>query len=181
MVFPAPLPTFPREVVTASVATSADGNWVYGLTDEFLFVYQVFQPTGLLSFRLTSGLVNPPVFNDVSVSGDGQYAMMAQLLVNRRLRIVADTPEAVEGDGLIGAHAIDSGIDTVYVSFDTAPEFQVGEDEHPASGVLQLMDLDNLLVRKRIRIAERPRAPSRLIQPVKRCTASANPVCCICL
>ena len=162
VVFPAPLPTFPREVVTASVATSADGNWVYGLTDEFLFVYQVFQPTGLLSFRLTSGLVNPPVFNDVSVSGDGQYAMMAQLLVNRRLRIVADTPEAVEGDGLIGAHAIDSGIDTVYVSFDTAPEFQVGEDEHPASGVLQLMDLDNLLVRKRIRIAERLTGPIAL-------------------
>ncbi len=59
VVFPAPLPTFPREVVTASVATSADGNWVYGLTDEFLFVYQVFHPTGLLSFRLTSSLVTP--------------------------------------------------------------------------------------------------------------------------
>ena len=162
VILPAPLPTFPREVVTASVATSADGNWVYGLSDAFLFVYQVFQPTGLLSFRLTDGLVKPPVFNEVSVSGDGQYAMMAQLLVNRRLRIVADTPEAVDGDGSIGAHAIDSGIDTVYVSFDTAPEFQVGEDEHPASGVLQLMDLDNLLVRKRIRIAERLTGPITL-------------------
>ena len=159
VVFPAPLPTFPREVVTASVATSADGNWVYGLTNEFLFVYQVFQPTGLLSFRLTAGLVNPPVFNDVSVSGDGQYAMMAQLLVNRRLRIVADTPEAVDGDGSIGAHAIDSGIDTVYVSFDAAPEFEVPVDEHPAGGVLQLMDLDNLLVRKRIRITQRLTGP----------------------
>ena len=63
--------------MTASVATSADGKWVYGVTNEFLFVYQVFQPTGLLSFRLTAGLVSSPVFNDVSVSGDGQYAMGA--------------------------------------------------------------------------------------------------------
>ena len=162
VILPVPLPTFPREVVTASVATSADGKWVYGLTDEFLFVYQVFHPTGLLSFRLTQGLVSSPVFNEVSVSGDGQYAMMAQLLVNRRLRIVADTPEVVTGDGLVGAHAIDSEINTVYVVFDTAAEFQVGPGQHPVSGVLQLMDLDNLLVRKRIRVTQRLTGPMAL-------------------
>ena len=60
VILPLPLPTFPREVVTASLATSADGKWVYGLTDQFMFVYQVSHPTGLLSFRLTQGLVNPP-------------------------------------------------------------------------------------------------------------------------
>ncbi len=163
VVLPTSLPAFPRELVTASVATSADGKWVYGLSDAFLFVYQVFQPTGLLSFRLTNELVNSPVFNNVSVSGDGQYAMMGQLLVNRQLRIVADTPEAVDSaEGLVGTQAIDSEIDTVYVSFDTAPEFQTGEDEHPVSGVLQMMDLDNLLVRKRIRVSERLTGPIAL-------------------
>ena len=116
-----------------------------------------------MSFRLTTELVNSPVFNNVSVSGDGQYAMMGQLLVNRRLRIVADTPEAVDSaEGLVGSQAIDSEIDTVYVSFDTASEFQTGEDEHPVSGVLQMMDLDNLLVRKRIRIAQRLTGPIAL-------------------
>ena len=162
VILPAPLPTFPRDVVTASVATSADGNWVYGLSDAFMFVYQVFQPTGLLSFRLTDGLVNPPVFNEVSVSGDGQYAMMAQLLVNRRLRIVADTPEVVTGNRLVGTHAIDSEINTVYVAFETAAEFQLEEIQHPVSGVLQLMDLDNLLVRKRIRVTQRLTGPIAL-------------------
>ena len=162
VVLPVPLPTFPREVVTASLATSADGKWVYGLTDEFMFVYQVFHPTGLLSFRLTSGLVNKPVFNEVSVSGDGGHAMMAQLLVNRQLRIVADTPEVVTSDGLVGTHAIDSQIDTVYVAFDNGGEFQVEPGVHPVSGVLQLMDLDNLLVRKRLRVTQRLTGPIAL-------------------
>ncbi len=162
VILPVSLPTFPREVVTASVATSADGKWVYGLTDEFMFAYQVFQPTGLLSFRLTDGLVSPPVFNEVSVSGDGQYAMMAQLLVNRRLRIVADTPEAVSGDGLFGTHAIDSEIDTVYVAFDNGGEFPIDPGQHPVNGILQLMDLDNLLVRKRLRVTERLTGPIAL-------------------
>ena len=162
VILPVSLPTFPREVVTASVATSADGKWVYGLTDEFMFAYQVFQPTGLLSFRLTGGLVSPPVFNEVSVSGDGQYAMMAQLLVNRRLRIVADTPEAVSGDGLFGTHAIDSEIDTVYVAFDNGGEFAIDPGQHPVNGILQLMDLDNLLVRKRLRVTERLTGPIAL-------------------
>ena len=162
VILPVSLPTFPREVVTASVATSADGKWVYGLTDEFMFAYQVFQPTGLLSFRLTDGLVSPPVFNEVSVSGDGQYAMMAQLLVNRRLRIVADTPEAVSGDGLFGIHAIDSEIDTVYVAFDNGGEFPIDPGQHPVNGILQLMDLDNLLVRKRLRVTERLTGPIAL-------------------
>ena len=162
VILPVPLPTFPREVVTASVATSADGKWVYGLTDEFMFMYQVFQPTGLLSFRLTDGLVSSPVFNEVSVSGDGQYAMMAQLLVNRRLRVVADTPEALTGDGLIGTHAIDNEIDTVYVAFDTGGEFPPDPGQHPVNGILQLMDLDNLLVRKRLRVTERLTGPIAL-------------------
>ena len=115
-----------------------------------------------MSFRLTQGLVSSPVFNEVSVSGDGQYAMMAQLLINRRLRFVADTPEVVGGDGLVGAHAIDSEINTVYVVFDTAAEFQVGPGQHPVSGVLQLMDLDNLLVRKRIRVTPQLTGPMAL-------------------
>ena len=66
------------------------------------------------------------------------------------------------GDGLVGTHAIDSEINTVYVVFDTAAEFQVGPGQHPVSGVLQLMDLDNLLVRKRIRVTQRLTGPMAL-------------------
>ena len=75
---------------------------------------------------------------------------------------MADTPEVVTGDGLVGTHAIDSEIDTVYVAFDTAAEFQVGPGQHPTNGVLQLMDLDNLLVRKRLRVTERLTGPIAL-------------------
>ena len=64
--------------------------------------------------------------------------------------------------GLIGTHAIDSEIDTVYVAFDTGGEFSPVPGQHPVNGILQLMDLDNLLVRKRLRVTERLTGPIAL-------------------
>ena len=48
---PVPPPTFPREVNTATVDNNATGTWIFGMTDSFVFSYQVGFPAGLMVIR----------------------------------------------------------------------------------------------------------------------------------
>ncbi|MBI3694336.1 MAG: hypothetical protein HY238_05800, partial [Acidobacteria bacterium] len=59
LALPVPEPTFPREITKASMASSGDGNYIFGLTDTFLFVYQVPSPSAVLNVRLTATLQHP--------------------------------------------------------------------------------------------------------------------------
>ncbi len=154
---PGVAPTLPREIVLADLTSSKDGKWIYGVTDEFIFSYQVRQPVGLLTIRLIETLVNEPIFNQVSAGLNGSYFMVGQLLLDNSLRVIADTPEAPETNvDFIGGTGIDSNIDTIYGAFgDLSAAGANDPNSHLTFGVLQVMDSDNLYVRQRLRLPER--------------------------
>ena len=157
---PVPPPTFPRQVITATVDNNATGTWIFGATDTFVFSYQVGFPAGLMVIRTNDTLVNSPVFPQVSASEDGNYFMAGQLLFNRRLRVIADTPVAAgASDLLVGGSAIDSDINTVYVSFDGAAPKEPTNPGGPELGLLSLMDLDNLWLRTQYLLPEKISGP----------------------
>jgi uncharacterized protein (TIGR03437 family) len=163
VVLPVPVPTFPRELIAAHLTTSRDGQWIFGLarapgTDSgFVFSHRVMLPRGATTIRPMQSLVYAPAFTQVSAADDGSYFMVGDLLMTQRLRVIADTPEVLddlaEEDSLFGGHVIDSGIDTIYASFNTPVTGDLFGQE--PTGVLQVMDADNLFVRQRIRIPER--------------------------
>ena len=157
---PVPPPTFPREVITASVDNNAAGTWIFGMTESFVFSYQVGFPAGLMVIRTTDTLVNSPIFPQLSASEDGKYFMAGQLLFNRRLRVIADTPVAAgASDLLVGGSAIDTDINAVYVSFDVAAPREPTNTGGPILGLLNVMDLDNLLLRTQYLLPEQISGP----------------------
>ena len=156
VVLPVDSPTFPREIVSAHATASRDGRYIYGVTDTFVFSYQIAGRLGFLVIRTNDTLVNAPLFDQVSAADDGAYFMAGQLLFNNRLSVLADTVEAPQvgdlTDQLFGGHVIDSGIDTVYASFNTPTS--TGPPGRQPGTVLNVMDPDNLFVRQRIQIPE---------------------------
>ena len=155
-------PSFPRQISFADLTSSRDGRWIFGVTQDLTFSYEVQQPTGLLTLRPNDTLVNVPSFPQVSAGRDGRYFMNGPLLMDRRLRVIADTPEAPSPNvDLIGGTGIDSNINTVYAAFDDpSTQAQPGEEgatvnPHPTFGALLVMDADNLYVRNRLRLSER--------------------------
>ena len=155
VILPVPSPTFPREIVKAHATASRDGRYIYGITDTFVFSYEIAGRLGFLMIRPNDSLVNPPLFGQVSAADDGAYFMAGQLLFNNRLSVMADTPEALEGEGddLFGGHVIDSAIDTVYSSFNTPTP--IGPPGRQPGSILNVMDADNLYVRNRIQVPEK--------------------------
>ena len=148
--------TFPRTINTASMDRNTAGTWIFGMTDSFIFSYQVSLPVGLMTIRINDTLITPPAFNQLSASGDGQYFLAGHLLFNRRLRVIADTPEAVQSaDGLIGGSVIDPASGTVYISFDKPSGVEPIIPGAPAAGLLEVMELDNMLLRSQLLLPER--------------------------
>jgi len=86
--------------------------------------------------------------------------MAGQLLFNRRLRVIADTPVAGQvSDVLVGGSVIDSGTNTVYVSFDAVAPKEPANPGGPELGLLSLMDLDNLWLRTQYLLPEKISGP----------------------
>ena len=154
VVLPVPSPTFPREIVKAHATASRDGRYIYGVTETFVFSYEIAGRLGFLLIRPNDTLISAPLFGQVSAADDGGYFMAGQLLFNNRLSVMADTPEAPQddADGLFGGHVIDSAIDTVYAVFNTPTS--TGPPGRQPGSVLNVMDADNLYVRRRIQVPE---------------------------
>ena len=164
---PVPVPAFPRLLIQAHVAASRDGRWIFGIArtpdsdDGFVFSHRVVGSLagsgGSTRLRPMGTLIFPPAFSQVSAADDGSYFMAGDLLMTQGLRVIADTPEAPDDpdqtDTPFGGHVIDSEIDTVYASFNTEVTGDLPGQE--STGVLQVMDADNLWVRQRVRIPER--------------------------
>jgi len=154
---PVSAPQLPRQISFADLASSRDGRWIFGITPDIVFSYEVQSPVGLLTLRKRDTLVNDLSFPQVSAGRDGRYFMAGQVLMDRRLRVIADTPEApASNTELIGGTGVDSNIDTVYAAFDDlSTGGQGGVNAHPTFGALLVMDADNLYVRDRLRLPER--------------------------
>jgi DNA-binding beta-propeller fold protein YncE len=132
---PAPPPNFPRQIIAASMAVSADHMFVYGLTDTIRFRYDL-QSRRIVSLGYTA---EPPLGpRVVSVSRDGSYYAAGWALFSSAATLVAQFPRAL---GLlhVGSHVIDSDRGLIYAQI---PE---NEDDPP---VLMVTDADNLTVRE---------------------------------
>ncbi len=138
---PAPPADFPPEIIAASMAASADGLNIYGLTDTIRFRYDVVRGR-VISLGYTA---EPPLGpRVVSVSRDGSYYAAGWALFDSSGVLLA---QFANPSGLlsVGSHAIDSSRGLLYAQI---PK-QAGDPP-----VLLVADADNLYVRERLRLPE---------------------------
>jgi len=141
---PQPSASFPPNIIAASVAPSGDRKFLYGLTDTFTFSYEVERKALAIRGYTSSPPMGPRV---VAVNHDGSYYLSGWVLRDSRGRNLAQFPDPA---GLlnVGSHAIDSERRIAYS--------QVGQGAGAATAapVLQVVDTDNLNVRRRVQLAE---------------------------
>lgn len=142
-----PGPAFPPNIVAASIGVSGDGQMMYGLTDTFMFSYDV-RVQQLSVVRYSSSPEQGP--RVVSVNRDGSYYTAGWTLNDRRGNLVA---EFVNATGVlnVGSHAIDSSRGLVYAQI---PEPAPSGGAAQANPVLMIADADNLAIRERIALPE---------------------------
>lgn len=139
-----PGPSFPPNIVAASMGISGDGTRIYGLTDKFQFSYDVNrQMLGIVGYVSTP----PQGPRVVSVNRDGSYYTSGWTLNDRFGNLVAEflNPTGVLN---VGSHAIDSSRGLIYAQ---VPDSTAGPNPAP---ILQVVDADNLAVRERYYLPE---------------------------
>lgn len=141
----------PSSIVAATVAASADGRSVYGLSDAFRFYYDV-EHRALRVLGYTSSPTMGP--RAVSVSRDGSLWVGGWVLSNREGTNLAQFGEP-NGALDVGGHALDSVRGILYSQVPTA----TGGSLIPGSSgaqkpILQVLDADNLRVRDRLQLGE---------------------------
>ncbi|MCC6861868.1 MAG: hypothetical protein IT158_25070 [Bryobacterales bacterium] len=142
---PAPPPSFPPEIVAASLAASGDGRYIYGLTDTIRFRYEVYTKQVISLGYTSSPPLGPRV---VSVTRDGGYYAAGWALFDGRGWPVAEFRNP-SGALHIGSHAMDSDRNILYAQI---PEG--GVEPGTAPPVLMIADAGNLAVRERLRLPE---------------------------
>jgi uncharacterized protein (TIGR03437 family) len=138
---PVPPANFPPQIMAASLAVSADGERVYGLTDTLRFRYD----RNWGSLTVLGYISDPPQGpRVVSVSRDGSYYAAGWGLFASSGTLLAQWPGAA---GLlnVGSHAIDSDRGLIYAQIPS----KAGE-----APVLMVADSDNLTVRERFNLPE---------------------------
>jgi uncharacterized protein (TIGR03437 family) len=141
----------PSSIVAATVAASADGRSVYGLSDVFRFYYDVEHRALRVLGYSSSPTMGPRA---VSVSRDGSLWVGGWVLSNREgtnLAQFGDPNGALD----VGGHALDSTRGLLYseVPTNTGGSLIPGVAGAQAP-VLQVLDSDNLRVRDRLQLAE---------------------------
>ncbi|MBS1875025.1 MAG: hypothetical protein JSU00_17545 [Acidobacteria bacterium] len=135
--------TFPANIVAASVAVSGDGTKMYGLTDQFMFSYNVTLQNLAVIGYVSSPTQGPRV---VSVNRDGSYYTSGWTLNDRFGNLVAEFPSAT-GALNIGSHQFDSGRGLIYAQVPST----TATGSEP---ILQVLDADNLNVREQYYLPE---------------------------
>ena len=158
---PVPPANFPPNIVSASLNVSADGFWVYGLTNLIIFQY------GVLNHSIQSvGYVASPPLGPlaVSVSADGSTFTAGWALVSSAGLWMAQFPNAA-GTYNIGSTAINSSAGLIYAQIPqgtaqstAAPPSTPSTPSAPqgsvAPPVLQLVAADNLAVQQQLNLPE---------------------------
>jgi hypothetical protein len=150
---PVPFATFPPQIVAASVGVSADGYWMFGLTDTIRFRYDVRGRTVSPAGYTSDPAQGPRV---VSVSRDGAYFTAGWGLFNAAGHLLSQFANP-SGQLNVGSHVIDSVAGVIYAQI---PQGQPSGSGAPGSGaaaappVLMIADADNLTVREQLRLPE---------------------------
>ncbi len=141
--------TPPVEIIDASVQASGNGYYIYGLTDTFLFYYDVGrQGVSLISYT-SSPAMGPRA---VSVTDNGDY-FLAGWTMSDRNGFLSEFPDPL-GDLSTGGHAIDSTNGIVYAEVPSSTETVVDTVNNLPAPVLRVATLDNLQVTERISMPE---------------------------
>ncbi len=141
---PAAPGTPPVQIVAASMAASADGQYIFGLTDSIYFRYDVVFGEVTVTGYTASPALGPRV---VSVARDGSYYTAGWGLFGRTGVLLGQFPNAA-GLLAVGSHAIDSVAGIIYGQI---PEANAATGAPP---VLTVWDADNLTVRDRLQLPE---------------------------
>jgi uncharacterized protein (TIGR03437 family) len=150
---PVESPTFPPQIVRASVGASGDGLWVYGTAEtggenqSVAFRYNVTAKQVTASYWTASPPLGPRV---VSVAKDGSVWLSGWGLFAARGYLLAEFRNA-SGIFNVGSHAVDitrGPYGTIYA--------EVAEATAAAAGppILQITDADNLTIRERLYLPE---------------------------
>lgn len=150
----------PTQIIGASIQSSADGFWIYGVTDSILFAYDVASR----KVGATGYAAEPPLGpRAISVSRDGSYYLAGWALFDRRSAL-NQFPNPL-GKVEVGSHAIDSDRGIVYAevpegvattsssSGDSSSGSSSGTSALPPA-ILMVADADNLTVRERLKLSE---------------------------
>ena len=148
---PAANPNAPPSIVAATVAASADGRSIFGLSDSFRFYYDVERRALRVLGYTSSPSMGPRA---VSVSRDGSQFVAGWVLSNRdgvNLAQFGDPNGALD----VGSHALDSSRGVLYSQIPTGTGGSLIPGVSGAQpAILQVLDADNLRVRDRLQLAE---------------------------
>lgn len=139
---PAEAGSVASQIVATSMAVSADGVVIYGVTDKFLFRYDSNRKF-LSANQYTS---SPPLGpRAASVNRDGSKWMAGWTLRDTEGYTISQIPN-VTGALNVGSVQFDSNRDVIYA--------QMEEVNSKTTPVLQVLDAFNLTVRERLRLQE---------------------------
>jgi uncharacterized protein (TIGR03437 family) len=164
-VLPAPLVTFPSQVILAELSTNADRTVAYGIADSG--AAQVFFRYDLRRNEIyATGIVAAPKpLPRVSVAADGSWAMIGQYRVDGFAADLAQFPNSISSLN-IGGNAVDSNAGIIYAQIlataggpQTIPVVAGALPTTPVAPVtgppvLSILDAENLLVRESFSIPE---------------------------
>ena len=144
-------PTFPGQILQASLATSDDGSTIWGIASAGTpsqLIFQYFASSGSVS--ATTYVTSPLLLPRLSVSSDGSYGMVGYGLISAGGALIGRYPDVVTSANITGS-AIDSANNIVYAQL---PD--TNQSTGPGSGTpgMLIMDADNLTFRDRISIPE---------------------------
>ncbi len=154
--------TFPSQVILASLATSPNRRYVYGIADDG--VAQAFYrfDSGTGSIFAIGVIASPKPLPRISVSADGSWAIIGQYKLDAYANDLAQFPNSVTSVN-VGGNAVDSKAGIIYAQILTASPQTTSatSSSTPAASapsatppVLSLLDADNLAVRDRLSLPE---------------------------
>ena len=154
---PAPLATFPGQILQAALTTSADGNTVWGIASAGTSSQLIFQYSG--PANSISGSIytsSPLLLPRISSAADGSYATIGYMLVGPGGILRGRYPNIIASLNITGS-AIDSVNKIIYAQYPDANQPTGPRASSPGYGgqpAMLIMDSDNLTFRDRISIPE---------------------------
>lgn len=143
---PAAPGTPPVQIVSAALASSGDGRFVFGLADTIRFWYDVSARRIQVSGYSATPPLGPRV---VSAARDGSYYAAGWGVFSRQGVLLAQFGGA-SGALAVGSHAIDSTAGIIYAQIPVASSGSAA----PPAPVLWIADADNLTTRESLRLPE---------------------------
>jgi len=143
---PAQPGTAPPAIVAASVTATPDGRKIFGLTDTFVFRYEVNTKT----IKVTNYISNPTMGpRSISVAADGSYYMAGWVLHNEDGHNFSQQVD-VQGALDFGSNAVDAERGLIYAQYAR----QSAGPLISQKPLLYVQDADNLRIRERIQLPE---------------------------